>query len=214
MAVQDGTILVSKTSGESWLIEQGKRVALSSVTTLLAVGMDYDDIKAKKKVVDDQAINDVPVQTSFTPAFAGVKQVDSGNAFLGAGHYMHTWGSIDSSNGTVAMNTRTWTITMFGGYHGGVHLILSNAAGGPTWASQEHRYGVDGTWMGTSDRTQAWWENAGPANVQNAARVDVFHSWDPDSFNVILQKWIQAGQQIGQLVATASGVAKVFTALF
>jgi hypothetical protein len=41
--------------------------------------------------------------------------------------------------------------------------------------------------------------------------VNIFHSWDPDNFQQILEKWREAGAPVSQLVTEARSVAHAFT---
>ena len=127
---------------------------------------------------------------------------------------MRTWGSFDSSNGRVAMQTWTHTDTMFGGFHGGVTLICNDANSAPTWQSQGHRYGVDGWAIGRSDRTDAWWEQMSSQQAAATTGVQILHYWNPDSFDVVMAKWVNAGKKISDVVAAFTPVAKVVAALF
>jgi hypothetical protein len=133
---------------------------------------------------------------------------DSGDVFLGAGHFMHTWGTL-SDSGQIAASTQTRTVTWFGGYHGGVHLIAADENDAPVWMSQQHRFGVDGTWIGQSDRTDAWWEDMPQPDVARVRSIYMFHAWAPDGFLAILQEWSAALRAVGDLIGQIADVAKV-----
>jgi hypothetical protein len=75
--------------------------------------------------------------------------------------------------------------------------------------TRTYRYGVDGTWIGTSDRTTAWWETMTPTNAARVRKIYIFHAWAPDSFQTILNKWVAAGESIAKLAASVGSVAKV-----
>jgi hypothetical protein len=126
---------------------------------------------------------------------------------------MNTWGTI-ASTGQIAMQTRTRTVTWFGGFHGAVKLIAADANDAPTYQSESHRYGVDGTWIGTSDRTDAWWEDMGSDAAGRTTQVAIFHVWDPNSFQTILDQWVAAAKKLGELIAVIGDAAKVFKTIF
>jgi hypothetical protein len=77
--------------------------------------------------------------------------------------------------------------------------------------TESRRYGVDGTLVGTSSRTTAWWEDMSVADAASVKEINIFHTWAPDSFQTILDRWVAAGKSIAELVEEASKVAKVVT---
>jgi hypothetical protein len=207
----NGTLATSSGDGQSYLIANGERQLVTNVSALFAAGID--PVTAPRVELPDDVLKQFPL-VSRMAGLVGTRGVDTGDQFLGAGHYMRTWGSVDAASGAIAMQTRIRTITMFGGYHGSVHIIFGDSGGNPVYQTQDHRYGVDGTWVGQSDRTQAWWESMGAVAAARTAQVAVFQSWAPDSFQTILNNWTAAGKSIVDLVTAAGSVAKVFTAVF
>ncbi|TQS44072.1 hypothetical protein [Cryptosporangium phraense] len=138
---------------------------------------------------------------------------DSGDQFLGAGHYMQTVGGVTVSGGVLSAITRTFTVTDLGGFHGAVTAVLADAADNPIVPSPPtqpylHRYGVDGRWIGTSDRHDPWSTTYAAADIVRATHVHLFHTPSPDSFQTILNKWVTAGGSVKQLADDAAGVAK------
>jgi hypothetical protein len=123
---------------------------------------------------------------------------------------MSTHGTLDLTSGQIAAWTHIWTITMFGGFHGAVHLILADQYDAPVYQTQTYRYGVDGTWIGTSDRNTAWFESMNPADTGRVTNIYIFQSWAPDSFQTILDRWVAAGSSVSQLATDVANVAKVF----
>lgn len=69
-----------------------------------------------------------------------------------------------SENGMLNANTHIWTKNEWSGFTGGVFIVLTDGQGHPIWSSAQHRYGVDGTWIGNSDRRERWQEEV-PAHV-------------------------------------------------
>jgi hypothetical protein len=202
---------VSERDGDTFLMSGGKRQLVTNVSALFAAHIDPHSARAVTLTQPD--LDRVPVAENFVASLVGTHQVDTGDVFLGAGHYMHTWGTI-SGTGQIAMQTRTRTVTWFGGYHGAVRLIASDANGAPTFQSQDHRYGVDGTMIGTSDRTDAWWETMSPDEFNRTTQAAIFQVWDPNSFQTILDQWVQSAKKIADLVGSVASVAKVFTTVF
>jgi DNA-binding Xre family transcriptional regulator len=73
---------------------------------------------------------------------------------VGGGH-MNTSFTINS-NGNLYATTRTWTNVKMEGFTGGVFIALTDEEGFTIWTTEQHCYGVDGTWIGRSDRTELW----------------------------------------------------------
>ena len=91
------------------------------------------------------------------------------------------------SKGHIDAQTRTRTITWFGGFHGTVYLVFSDANGIPKGMSQSHVFGVDGTWIGQSDRTNYWSEDIDPGVAAATASLAIFHSWAPTDLQQRIQ---------------------------
>lgn len=181
---------------------------MSGPAALFAAGITPDDVERVCELPDDVLEKFPLAEQIHADLAAGAHNVDSGDVFLGAGHYMRTWGSVDGGSGQIAMQTRTRTVTWFGGYHGSATLIFTDANNAPVYQTQSHRYGVDGTAIGRSDLTVAWWENMGPDKAARATTVSIFQSWDPDSFQTILNRWVQAGKSIIDLITEVANVAR------
>jgi len=54
------------------------------------------------------------------------------------------------------VTTRTWTDARTSGFTGGVAVGLLDANNVIIWVSAQQSYGVDGSWIGTNDRTENW----------------------------------------------------------
>jgi hypothetical protein len=98
---------------------------------------------------------------------------------LGANHFMDTHGTL-LKTGHIDATTRTRTETLLGGFHGGVAITLQDANGITIGATTKpHVFGVDGTMIGRSDRTDYWSEDIGPALAERATAIHVYHFWAP-----------------------------------
>jgi hypothetical protein len=114
------------------------------------------------------------------------------DSFLGAGHYMTTWGVLRkvTGGGHVDATTRTRTITWFGGFHGAVNMVYTDATGFPVGMSATHRYGVDGTLVGRSDRTDYWSEDLSEDRATRTTRFTIFHFWQPDQLDDVVRRGV------------------------
>jgi len=212
-AAAEGTLVTGLGDGQAYLVRNGERQLITNVSALFQLGVTDPRAIQHKSLAQDE-LERIPLSsTNPIATLTQTLQVDSGDVFLGAGHYMHTWGAV-STGGQIAMNTRTRTITMFGGFHGSVTMIFGDVNSAPTYQTQTYRYGVDGTWIGRSDRTDAWWEQMSADEFSRTTQLAIFHAWAPDSFQTILDRWVAAGSSIASLAGSVGSVAKVFTTIF
>ena len=91
-------------------------------------------------------------------------------------------------------------------------LVDGNGIGVPGGQSPLFRYGVDGTVIGNSKRTDAWSFSLDPASGPLVRSLYIFHVWAPNSFQVILDKWAAAAKPISDLIQDATTVAKAIAA--
>jgi hypothetical protein len=120
---------------------------------------------------------------------------------LGANHFMTTRGVL-LANGHIDAMTRTRTLTMFGGFVGGVQMILEDANGYTIGATKTHTFGVDGTVTGRSDRSEYWTEELDSALASRVAAIHVQHFWAPryDSFRRVVDEAIAVGKPLIELI--------------
>jgi hypothetical protein len=206
--LHDGDVVVGGPDPMAFVIEDGKRRPFESIGAFYAAGYQPDQVK----VVADPKLQTLPLGEPLV-ALAPVKSFDSGRVFLGSGHYMRTWGTLDLGSGQIAAQTFIQTITWFGGYHGAATVIFADANDAPVYQTQSYRYGVDGTMIGTSQRTTAWWEQMSPQDAGRVTKIYIFQSWAPDSFQTILDRWVTAGELIARLAGSVASVAKVAAVL-
>jgi len=118
---------------------------------------------------------------------------------LGANHYMTTHGVL-LPNGHIDAQTRTRTLTWFGGFTGGVYLLLEDPNGFTIGSTAMHRFGVDGTMIGRSDRSDYWSEDSDPNIAARTAAVHCVHTWAPKFPDETLRR---VNNLVGEAVATA-----------
>ncbi|WP_374969012.1 hypothetical protein [Terrabacter sp. BE26] len=218
-SIPHGALITSRADGSSYLMAPGGLQQIMSPGQI--TGNPYLNLHSAPRfeltpeLIDDLSspapTRDGTAAPLATGEFRAVS-FDSGDVFLGAGHWMRTWGTLAQS-GQVAAMTRTRTLTWFGGYHGGVHLIAVDGDEAPVWMSQLHRFGVDGTWIGQSDRTDAWWEDMPLDQLVRVQKFYIFQAWAPDDFSSAVQRWAQEGKPIGDLLGTVADIAKVIVAI-
>ncbi|MEK6784182.1 MAG: hypothetical protein AABY61_01750 [Nitrospirota bacterium] len=130
------------------------------------------------------------------------------HSFLGNGHYMTTNGALRKTpdGGQVDATTRTYTITMFGGFHGGVNMIYSDADGIAIGMSHTERFGVDGTWIGRSDRTDYWSAELSADLAARTTAITVAHFWAPDQLEDIVRRGVEVAKPIVELITDIYGI--------
>jgi hypothetical protein len=125
---------------------------------------------------------------------------------------MHTRAALTIATGQLNAWTRVKTVTWFGGFNGGVAVLFADgddnaiAAGQtqPPWPS----IGVDGTAIGSSDRTLSWSAQMDPADAQRVERMSVFHTWNPVSFRKTFNEWLDTAERVVSLAGKVVDVAK------
>ena len=145
----------------------------------------------------------VPTTTLNDCCTSGLKVLDSSlvHTDLEANHHMWTQAHLDMATGTLTANTRTATFTLFGGYRGAVQIALVDSTGFVYTISHVERFGVDGKWIGTNDRTEVWTHQFSPEELKNVRYMQIFHFWcDNPSEN--LSRWLSGGKQVAELIGT------------
>lgn len=122
------------------------------------------------------------------------------DSFLGAGHYMTTDATL-SSDGVINAFTRTRSVTWFGGFTGGVQVLMVDENGVVIGTTGQRRYGVDGTKIGRSDRTEHWTETIDPSIANRTVKLAAIHAWTPKvNMAQIIGTAIEVGKFIWDLL--------------
>ena len=95
---------------------------------------------------------------------------------VGAGQYMTTTTVVDRLNATMNSTVHTWTTNWFWGFHGCVAFDLLDGAGNVITHSQRPCFGVDGTAIGQSDRTDPIQWHLTSTQAANIRSVRIIHS--------------------------------------
>lgn len=211
----DGNLLQASPAPEVYLMDAGQRRWIPDWQTFVARGYYWADVRH----LSTPELNSIPLGPplpSDLPAQSDYVTFDTGNVDLGAGHFMDTKVNLTRSTGRCTGQTRTFATTWFGGFHGAVYIILSDANDVPVvgGVSPYYRYGVDGRVIGNSDRTDVWSFALDPAQAALVRYVHIFHVWAPDDFLKILAKWQAASKPISDLIGSAASIAKVVAAAF
>ena len=95
---------------------------------------------------------------------------------VGAGQYMTTTTTVDRLNATMNSTVHTWTTNWFWGFHGCVAFDLLDGAGNVITHSQRPCFGVDGTAIGQSDRTDPIQWHLTSTQAANIRSVRIIHT--------------------------------------
>jgi hypothetical protein len=213
--LRDGLFLRGPDSS-LYVVFQGKRYQVKDDPLVLAqVGLPMNEVVE----VPSNDLAQVAEAPLALPDTFPVVHFDTGNADMGAGHFMQTEGGVTIADGTLSAITHTFSVTWLGGFHGAVFACLEDANGNPVpWTPRNqpylHRYGVDGRWIGNSDRHDAWILNHTQADAARAVAVRLWHSYNPDSFQTVLNKWVAAGDSIKKLADDVAAIAKDYKQVF
>jgi hypothetical protein len=120
---------------------------------------------------------------------------------------MQTRAGLLTETGHVDASTRTATFTWFGGYHGGTKLLLADGDDIVIGESSLHRFGVDGTWIGTSDRSDYWSEDLDVAVSRRATSMTAFLTSSPNDFDTQMALLAGHVRSLGEVVAAVAPIA-------
>jgi hypothetical protein len=182
----DGTILrgpVGPPFGEPepavYVMQSGQRRLIPDPATFNALGYNWSAIQS----VLDSDLDAIPLGPQIPegggvhPAFPIVASQD--NQFSGSGGYMHTDATIYAS-GLMNAVTHTWEVTDLRGFKGAVAVALLDQAQNKIWCSATQHFGVDGRWIGTSDRFDNWSDTVPTDILANARYLAIIQQWDPN----------------------------------
>ena len=91
---------------------------------------------------------------------------------LGANHFMWTHADLHDNNWPTG-ETRTATFTWFSGFTGVSSVVVLAENDVVLARTPTHTYGLDGTWIGVSDRTESWSDFVGGGIARPGVRLQV-----------------------------------------
>lgn len=169
----DGTYVTALGSSNTlFRLQRGHR-QLIDPADIAAMGITQNDIQQ----VDPLELRLLPLEVTRQRAIGRDLQRYLWSN-LGANHHMQSWVWLQGT--TLTVRTITETGTWFGGYAGGVSVILYDAGGNRILHDQiRYRYGIDGRAFGPGSREDSEVFQL-PQNVADAAEsILICHYWDP-----------------------------------
>jgi len=188
-----------------YVVRQGMRYPITDPRSFREAGFDPSAVE----VIPDAELEKIPVASKLGLA-PGEQIVLDLDLFLGAGHYMTTWGVLrKTASGAhidATTRTRTRTITMFGGFHGGVNIVYSDAQDFPVGMSETQTFGVDGTWIGRSDRTDYWSQDLSQDWATRTTKMTIFEFWNPWSLQDTVRKLVDTVRPLVEIVQAVANI--------
>jgi hypothetical protein len=99
--------------------------------------------------------------------------------------------------------TRTWNAVKLTGFTGGVAVLFLDQHGRAIGASSVHRFGVDGSWIGRSDRMDTWQEYIDPSLpwVPQIRGIDILHTHaGVNRLEDIIKEALEKAKAIGEIL--------------
>ena len=192
MIALDGTLLQGR-DGAVYVVEAGRRRPVPDPYTVRASGFD----PRRVEVIADQDLESLPLGAPLSRSERAEVDLDS---CLGLDHYVMTHGVVHP-NGRIDAQTRTRSASWFCGYHSGVYLLFGDAAGATIGSSTMHVFGVDGAWIGRSDRTDYWGEEIDPDVSVRTRTLAVAHTGAPQVLQRTVERAIAGSWPIADVVA-------------
>lgn len=213
MNIEEGTVVqgnsasnrgaMSLVSPKMYVMRGGQLQLIRDAQEFRKAGYD----RLAVQVISDAEMERLPlaVDAQLAPSEEIVLDHDT---FLGAGHYMTTYGVLrkTADGGRIDATTRTRTVTWFGGFHGAVNMVYSDADGFPVGMSATQRFGVDGTWIGQSDRTDYWSEDLSEDSATRTTKITIFHFWQPDRLDDVIRRGVDMLKPIVEIIADIASI--------
>ncbi len=120
--------------------------------------------------------------------------------FPGSGGYMHTDVIISRNgdgSGQLSALTHTWEVTDLRGFRGSVAVVVLDENKKLLWVSTTQNYGVDGRWVGTSDRKENWADTIPAQQLSQARYVAIKQRWNPKPVADDIGGWLRGIGDVG-----------------
>ena len=120
---------------------------------------------------------------------------------------------VDSSvtlyaDGRVVINTTTHEELDLRGGHAAIVVLFYDANQHWIWSSTPLRYGVDGKWIGPSDRNDSNTQFVDPDTMRIVSYLAIKHYESPNDAQTDIQNWLMGAQQdFGAVAAIAKDIS-------
>lgn len=138
------------------------------------------------------------------PAQSGVLTTSYGSDPTG-GLRLSTNATLDRSTGQLTAVTNVRSLLALRGFTASFFAIGYDACGNAVAESQPVYAGVNGTWLGNSNRNMPWQANWDSRITTNITRIEIVHQWSPASGLDIYRRWQPAVCTTVKIVDGATG---------
>lgn len=172
-SILDGTYVTATGGSNTLFVVQNGRRQLIDPNNIRTMNIVQDDIQE----LDPLDLRAIPLDDTRRRAIGRDLQTYLWSD-LRSGHFMQSWVWLQGTALTV--RTITETVTWFGGYSGGVSIVLFDTNGSRILHDTiRYRYGIDGRVFGSGRREDTETVQL-PQNVADAAEsILILHYWDP-----------------------------------
>lgn len=181
----------------------------ATVATIAAAGALASSLMIAPPVVAAQQTSHSPTVAALSsPVLDAVTRHAHDKLGSGARHMESTvtwFPAHDGSPSRVVGSTRTWNDVKLTGFTGSVIVLFKDAHGRTVGYSPIVRpLGVDGQWIGRSDRTDHWTLFVSPEQTAGAVSIEIGHSrasWDRTQEQVARAKaWLEPAALVARLL--------------
>jgi hypothetical protein len=152
-----------------------------------------------------------PAGGNVVPQFPIAMSQD--NHFPDSGGYMHTDVTVYNS-GLLNAVTNTREVTELRGFKGAVAVAVLDQNQAKLWVSPTQLYGVDGKWIGVSDRTENWNANIPKEILPSIRYLAIIQQWNPNNVFNDIETWLNGiGNVATQLANIIQKVKTIIAAL-
>lgn len=209
----DGTLLKGS-QPNVYVMQNGQRHWIPDPATFDALGYSWADVQT----VADADLNAIPL---------GAQVPEGGKVVLpqfpitatrfdslpGCGGHMNTTATI-FSDGLLNAVTRTWEDTDLRGFEGAVAVAVLDQNQNQLWVSATHKFGVDGKWIGTSDRTDNWSDNVPAEILPDVRYIAIIQQWDQNNVFDDISAWLAGLASAAGYLSTIATAVGTIVALF
>ncbi|MCU7827298.1 hypothetical protein [Kitasatospora sp. DSM 101779] len=122
------------------------------------------------------------------PAQSGVLSTSYGSDPTG-GLRLSTTATLDRSTGQLTAVTNVRSLLALRGFTASFFAVGYDACGNAVAESQPVYAGVNGTWLGNSNRNMPWQANWDSRITTNITRIEIVHQWSPAAGLDIYRRW-------------------------
>ena len=201
VSVADGDLIALATDPGIYVIKDGKKCRIPDMSTFY----DNDFNPAAIRYLSEDEFFSIPAGPTLPRSKRFPINQDD---FMGAGHYMSTHGAMSTKTGKIKATTMVKTVTNLGGFHGAVIIAFADGENIALGQTQSHIWGVDGTWIGRSERHEYWEEDIDKDIVDRCSYIYIFHTWLPNEVRNRIQQFVDDVKPLTELIGAIANICR------